>query len=274
MSVDGELSPRAGLVCFAFGAAAAPAGGRLPDGQLSGRVLLSLLADLGVSEAAARSLLLRMRQDGWLESVRSGREAKYRLAPAITAAQARIDRQLRGKRPEWTGSFSGILHETPEQARAFRDKLRRTAQLLGYATLRPGLLIATTDRQAELAALLPARPAGSQLLQVQLTLGAAESLAVAARLWHLDDLAARYRSVLAQAHVLTEQAGRHPAGAAAFRAFAAATLPIYQASAADPDLPADLLPSDWPGDELAGALEHAFRSFGPLIGGYLEGLAA
>jgi DNA-binding transcriptional regulator PaaX len=146
--------------------------------------------------------------------------------------------------------------------------------LLGYATLRPGLLIATTDRQAELAALLPARPAGSQLLQVQLTLGAAESLAVAARLWHLDDLAARYRSVLAQAHVLTEQAGRHPAGAAAFRAFAAATLPIYQASAADPDLPADLLPSDWPGDELAGALEHAFRSFGPLIGGYLEGLAA
>lgn len=274
MSVEGELSPRAGLVCFAFGAAAAPAGGRLSDGQLSGRVLLSLLGDLGVSEAAARSLLLRMRQDGWLESVRSGREARYRLAPAITVAQARIDRQLHGKRPEWTGSFSGILHETPEQARAFRDKLRRTAHLLGYATLRPGLLIATTDRQAELAALLPARPAGSQLLQVQLTLGAADSLAVAARLWHLDDLAARYRSVLAQAHILTEQAGQHPAGAAAFRAFAAATLPIYQASTDDPDLPAELLPADWPGDQLAGALERAFRAFYRPIIGYLTGVTS
>lgn len=273
MSAESGLSPRAGLVCFAFGAAAGAAGGRLPDGQLSGRVLLSLLADLGVSESAARSSLLRMRQDGWLESVRNGRAARYRLAPAITAAQLRIDRQLRGERPAWTGSFSGVLHETPERARAFRDKLRRTAQLLGYATLRPGLLIATSDRHADLAALLPARPPGSQLLQVQLTLGAAESRSVAARLWHLDTLAARYREVLADARTMTGQAGRHAAGPAAFRAFAAATLPIYEATAADPDLPAELLPADWPGDELAWALDEAFRGFGPLLGGYLASIA-
>lgn len=36
------------------------------------------------------------------------------------------------------------------------------AQLLGYAMLRPGFLVATTNRQAKLAALLtPARPAAS-----------------------------------------------------------------------------------------------------------------
>lgn len=261
-------------VAFAFGAAAVPFGGKLPDGQLSGRALIQLLAGLGLSEAAARSLLLRMRKEGWLESERSGREARYRLAPAIGAAQARIERQLRGRRPEWAGHFNGILYEVPEPARAFRDRLRRTAQLLGYATLRPGLLVATTDRWAELASLLPGQPPGSQVLQLQVRLGEADSRLVAARLWALDALAGQYRTVLAAARERTDQADQQQPGPGAFRAFAAATLPIFEASAADPDLPAELLPADWPGDQLGGALGRAYRAFFPGISGYLAALAS
>jgi phenylacetic acid degradation operon negative regulatory protein len=261
-------------VTFAFGAAAVPFGGQLPNGQLSGRALIQLLANLGLSEAAARSLLLRMRKEGWLESERSGREARYRLAPAIGAAQTRIERQLRGHRPEWAGYFNGVLYEIPEPARAFRDRLRRTAQLLGYATLRPGLLVATTDRWAELASLLPGQPSGSQVLQIQVRLGEADSRLVAVRLWALDALANRYRSVLAAARDRTDQADQHQPGPAAFRAFAAATLPIFEASAADPDLPAELLPADWPGDQLGGALGRAYRAFFPGISGYLAALAS
>jgi phenylacetic acid degradation operon negative regulatory protein len=262
-----------GLVCFAFGAAAVPFGGQLPDGQLSGRALIQLLADLGLSEAAARSLLLRMRKEGWLDSQRTGREARYRLAPAIYSAQARIENQLRGKRPPWEGFFCGILHEIPEPARAYRDRLRRTARLLGYATLRPGLLVATSDRWAELAGLIPEPPPeGSQLLRVQIRLEAADSRLVAARLWGLDELAARYREVLAKVSVQTDQAGRHPPGPAAFRAFADATLPIFDASTADPDLPDELLPGDWPGGELGVALGRAYRAFYPVIAGYLQAL--
>ncbi len=270
-----EVSPRMGLVCFAFGAAAVPFGGQLPDGQLSGRALIQLLADLGLSEAASRSVLLRMRSQGWLDSERAGREARYRLAPAINSAQARIESQLRGKRPPWEGFFSGILYEIPEHARAYRDRLRRTAQLLGYATLRPGLLVATSDRWAELTGLISDQPPpGSQLLRVQVRLDEADSRLVAARLWGLDELAARYRKVLAESQALTDQADRHPAGPAAFRAFAGATLPIFDASAADPDLPDELLPDDWPGAELGYALGQAFRAFYPHIAGYLEALTS
>ncbi|HTX29514.1 MAG TPA: PaaX family transcriptional regulator C-terminal domain-containing protein [Streptosporangiaceae bacterium] len=269
-----EVSPRMGLVCFAFGAAAVPFGGQLPGGQLPGRTLIQLLADLGLSEAASRSVLLRMRKEGWLDSERAGREARYRLAPAIYSAQARIESQLRGKRPAWEGFFSGVLYEVPEEARAYRDRLRRTGQLLGYATLRPGLLVATSDRWAELTGLVPDQPPpGSQLLRVQIRLDEADSRLVAARLWGLDDLAGRYRKVLAQSRALTDQAERHPAGAAAFRAFADATMPIFDATSADPDLPDELLPDDWPGPELGEALGRAFRAFHPLIAGYLEALA-
>jgi phenylacetic acid degradation operon negative regulatory protein len=278
-----ELSPREAMVFFAFGIASVPPGGQLSGGQLTGgqlsggqlpgRILFRLLADLGLAEGAARSLLLRMRREGWLESERSGREARYRLAPVITVAQARMDGQLhRGRRPEWTGSFSGVLYEIPEQARAFRDKLRRTALLLGYATLRPGLLIATTDRWPELAGLLPAQPGGSQLLRITLTLSRSDSREIAARLWRLDALAARYRAVLDQSRARTARARRHRPGAAAFRAFVEAVLPVYEASGRDPGLPAELMPAGWPGDELSAALERAYRSFHPLIVDYLAAL--
>jgi phenylacetic acid degradation operon negative regulatory protein len=269
VSGSAEVSPRMGLVVFAFGAAAVPFRGQLPGGQLPGSALLQLLADLGLSQSASRSLLLRMRREGWLESERDGREARYRLAPAVHSAQARIERQLRGQRPPWPGFFSGALYEIPEDARAYRDRLRRTGQLLGYATLRPGLMIAATDRWAELGALLPAQPPGSHLLRIEVRLDAGDTRAVAARLWGLDALAARYRLVLAQTRALTAQAGQHAPGAGAFRAFAAATLPVYEATADDPDLPADLLSDGWPGGELAGALGAAMRAFYPLISDYL-----
>jgi phenylacetic acid degradation operon negative regulatory protein len=233
-------------------------------------VLLRLLADLGVSGTAARSLLLRMRREGLLSSQRAGRQARYLLAPSVSAAQARLYRQLNGERPAWSGSFSGLMFTVPESHRSFRDKLRRLAHLLGYAMLQPGLLIAASDRYEELAALLPPQPPGSQVLRASLTFSAADSREIAADRWDLRGLAGRYRAVIAEADEHVRAAARQRRGdAAALRAFAAATLPLYEAAVADPDLPAELLPADWPGPEISALLGQAFRAFGPSLGEYL-----
>lgn len=268
MSRSDEVTPRMGLVCFAFGVA------RVPPGQpLAGRILIRLLADLGLSEAAARSLLLRMRREGLLTSERAGRQAKYRLAPVIDSAQERLHRQMLGHRPAWTGTFNGLLYEVPERRRDFRDRLRRTALLLGYATLRPGLLVATTDRWNELTSLLPPPPAGSQLLRTGVSLSAEDSRRVAAELWNLEGLAARYRDVIAATRDRTDGAEAHPRDSvASFSDFAAATIPILEVIADDPDLPAELLLPDWPGDQLAATCMRAFRVFGPMIQDYLAEL--
>jgi phenylacetic acid degradation operon negative regulatory protein len=274
MSAPGEATPQMGLVFFAFGAAAGAYDGQLPGGQLTGRALIRLLTDLGLTESAARSLLLRMRREGWLDSQKDGRQARYSLAPVISVAQARIENQMRGRRPPWKGAFSGILYEVPEAERAFRDRFRRTAQLLGYVTLRPGLMIATADHWPELGPLLPLQPAGGQVLRVQIALSDDDSRSIAARLWHTDELAGRYRQVAAETRALTVQASRSEPGAPAFRAFAAATLPVYQVTADDPDLPAELLPAGWPGDELTRALGHALRALFPLVRDYLITVAS
>lgn len=265
-----EISPQVGLVCFAFGAAQTQ-----PGEPVAGPVLIKLLADLGVSGPAARSMLLRMRREGWLTSQRIGREARYRLAPILFAGQERVERQLRGDRPAWHGSFSGVLYTVPERFRPFRDRLRRSALLLGYVTLRPGLLVATTDRYDELLAELPAQPPGSQLLRTKLTFAADDTRRLAAELWDLDCVAALYRRALAEFEERVTEARRHPpAGAAALRAFAAAALPLYGAGSADPDLPAELLPADWPARELSAAIGRAFAVFVPLVSDYLDAFAA
>jgi len=255
------MTPGMSLVCFAF--AVTQVG---PGQSLAGSVLLRVLGDLGLSASAARSLLLRMRRQGWLSSERVGRQALYRLTPVIDVAQARLGRQLEGGRPLWSGSFNGVLYEVPQRHRAFRDRLRRSAQLLGYVVLRPGFLVATSDRWDALTSLLHSQPDGSQVLRTSLTVSAEDSRLMAADLWHLDALAARYRAVLADARAGTDRAARHPPRREeAFRAFVTTTFPLYDAGAEDPDLPTVLLPPDWPGDELRVAFNQAFKVFAPLL---------
>jgi phenylacetic acid degradation operon negative regulatory protein len=261
-----EITPGMRLVFFAFGVARAAR----PDKQLPGPALMRLLCDLGLSDSAARSVLLRMRRDGWLSSERVGREARYQLTPILDAAQARVERQLHGDRPAWSGSFNGMLYMVPERHRAYRDRLRICARLLGYVRLRPGLVIATTDRYEELTSLLPPPPPDSQILSVRLTLSAQNSHQIAGELWGLDALAARYRAVLADARDRTTRAERRPpSNTPAFQAFAATTLPVFEILREDPDLPAALLPPDWPGQQLGAALQRAFQVFSPLLQDYL-----
>ncbi|MGH3302699.1 MAG: PaaX family transcriptional regulator C-terminal domain-containing protein [Streptosporangiaceae bacterium] len=191
------------------------------------------------------------------------------------AGQERVERQLGGVRPAWNGSFSGVLYTVPERYRSFRDRLRRSALLVGYVTLRPGLLVATTDRYDELVAVLPAQPPGSQLLRTRLTFSADDSRRLAADLWDLDGTAAQYWRALAEFDGRVAEARQQPpAGAAALRAFAAAALPLYRAGSADPDLPADLLPADWPAVHLSSAIGRAFAVFVPLVSDYLDAYAA
>jgi phenylacetic acid degradation operon negative regulatory protein len=161
----------------------------------------------------------------------------------------------------------------PEQRRAFRDELRRAAHLAGYATLRPGLLVAASDRRAELDDLLTRIPPGASVVAGRLELGLGESRRVANELWDLEDLGHRFRSLAAFSRAAAKSAlGGSLTGSQAFGAFAAATLPIYTAVADDPGLPAELLPAHWPAPELGAALGEALQAFGPPVTAHIADL--
>ena len=268
MSNNSSVTPLMSLVCFAFGTARVGLGE-----ELSGKALMHLLGDLGLSASASRSVLLRMRRQGLLHSTPVGREARYRLDPSVEAAQVRLGRQLGGTRSAWDGTFKGILYEVPEEHRDFRDLLRRSANLLGYVILRPGLVIATTDRRRELMTHLPVAPEGVQILWTDLTFSEEDSQRIAAELWDLEAIASYYRAAAqtARKHLASVDKAQLD-GQSAFREFAAVALPLYETAAADPDLPAELLPADWPGREVGAAIGEAIQTFWPIMEGYIDGV--
>jgi phenylacetic acid degradation operon negative regulatory protein len=256
-------------VFFALGLAAI---GR-DEAGVPGPVLITVLSDLGLSESAARAAILRLRRQGWLSSQRHGRHTYYAPTATIRARQQRVQEHFTAASPPWDGAFHGLIYEVPERHRAYRDRLRRCARLLGYASLRGGLLIAPTDGFVELQSLLNEPPDEAHLLPARIELAPAHARRLAHRLWALDALAEDYRArVVAVRDAINAAAGDPPAGPQALRAFAAATQPIYQAISQDPLLPSELLPDDWPAPELGAALQAALQTLGPAAVAYVQTL--
>ncbi len=258
----------AGLILFALGAARVP-----PQPPLPGPALIALLGDLGLSESAARSAILRMRRGGWLVSRRTGRTVAYAPSASTLAGHRRRENALVELERPGDGAFHALLVSVPERRRAYRDELRRAAHLAGYRTLRAGLLVAPGDRRPELGDLLDRVPPGASVVAGRLQLAPADSRRLAGQLWALPDLADRLRAVAAAARGATAAAlVEHPEGADAFRALAAALLPVYETIADDPGLPTELLPPGWPAAEVGAALGAGLRVLGPPVSVHIDEL--
>jgi phenylacetic acid degradation operon negative regulatory protein len=214
-----------------------------------------------------------MRQAGSVSSARTGPTVGYSPSSATLAGHRRRAGQSNPAGPAWDGSFHAIVVTVPETRRSFRDGLRWAGAVAGYRSLRPGLLIAPSDRRAEIAPVLDKRPRDASVLFAQLRLSVEDSRAVAAELWELDELAHRYRALAVAARDAAVAARRRPpTGPAALVGLAVATLPIYEAIRDDPGLPAQLLPPDWPQPELRAALAEALMCLSPGVRSYVEQL--
>jgi len=240
---------------------------------LPGTELRTLLGDLGLSEQAARALLSRMCRDGQLAGQRHGRTVDYSLAGDFAVGFARVRDQARAIPAPWPGHFFAVLYQVPEQDRAYRDSLRRSAVLAGYGVLQPGVLICPTDRSAQLAPALADRPAQARMWTTTLAMRAAEAADAASIAWDLPELARRYRTHVEQLHRAAHEQSRRPVdGPAALRAYVSALQPVLTDTLREPRLPAPLLPADWPGPDLRAAIGRCTTTFATVTDAYVRGL--
>jgi phenylacetic acid degradation operon negative regulatory protein len=111
---------------------------------LPSAVLLDLLADLGVTEAAARATLKRMSQRGLLDRAQVGRTAEYTLTAkaerVLRQADARVSSPAPFTHPE--GEWTLLSYSVPESRRDLRHKVRSRLSWAGFGGLRDGLWIA------------------------------------------------------------------------------------------------------------------------------------
>lgn len=218
-------------------------------GEIRLRALVALTEALGVRGGTARVVLSRMRDEGWFVTRRDGREAWYALTPRCEALLDDGHERIftRCSRP-WVGRWSMAIYTVPETERATREKLRKALQWLGFGALAPSTWISPHARLTQVADAAAALPGVRLDLLTMSSGGLATDRELAARCWDLDALDTGYRAFLRtyRPRLVGYRAldGRDALAARVGLVHSYRKFPF-----ADPDLPHDLTPSDWPGQQ-------------------------
>jgi len=208
------------LIVTFFGDAVNPRGGRV---ALS--VLQDAMALLSIEAGAVRTALSRLASDGWVEREREGRLSFYALSPQGRFAFDEATRRIYSPGPpDWQGDWTIAITDADHA-----DRMRAH----GFVLLGGPAWIKAGDEP------------GDPPQDVLVIRGQGTSFPPGLiRLWEPETLAAQYEAFIANWQ------GFDPAGLSPVEAMAARTLLIHdwrRIVLRDPDLPAALLPDDWPG---------------------------
>lgn len=200
--MTGDADPEPARVTPTGSAAVGYLFGTIGARAMPGTVAVPLLADLGMSVSAARTLLHRMRVAGSLATERVGRIAVYRLAGRYLQQYQQI--AFGALVPGWSGAFEAIIYHIPEGRRAQRDQLREQAFAAGFAAPRSGLLIGVSDPDPWAISWLSRDDIAVDRVRLGCDLDTARRLAD--RAWRLAELAAQVDDFAAALHVIRRQA--------------------------------------------------------------------
>ena len=210
-------------------------------------VLLRALGLLDVAEKSARQALARSAAEGWLSPTRHGRRVRWELTSPgqtlLSDGASRIYSFGRGER-HWDGRWLLVLVSIPDSKRDLRHRLRTRLAGAGFGALSAGVWVSPDPaRETEARQIL----AGLGLADGAMSfLGGYGSVgtqgSVARQAWDLDAVSGRYQE-------FTDSfAGLRPASGADFLIAQTRLVHAWRRFPfLDPQLPADLLPEQWPG---------------------------
>lgn len=214
--------------------------------------LLRLTELLEVSERAARSTLSRMKQKGWVNSIRHGRYSRYALTPRgrriVEEGGLRI---FEPRRTSWDQRWHMVVYSVPEQKRRLRGRLRQRLGWLGFGYLAPGTWISPNDRAQDVRGDLEDLGA-TQYAQYfsGMKLHFASQADIVNRCWDLASLNQDYRRFLSRYEASYQRAAERqlpldPATSFVQRFWL--TIEYLQFPRRDPNLPPALQPQGWLG---------------------------
>lgn len=259
------IRPRS-MIFTLYGDYIRPRGGQIWIGSL-----VKLLAPFGWSDQAVRSAVSRTVQKGWLQIVKAEGKSYYSLTERGEQLLAEGTRRIFERRAAlWDGEWRMLTYSIPENQRELRDELRTQLSWLGYGLLSNATWLCPHDLEREVAALV-ARLGIEERVEIFVGRhrGFLDDRALAARCWNLAEINARYAAFLAKYRPCYDEHGRRLDSGEEVpdvECFVQRVLLIHEYRKfpfSDPQLPRELLPDRWLGDDAAG-LFHAYHS---LLGG-------
>lgn len=230
------------LLFTVLGEFALPAGGSAWT-----QTLTAALELLGVQDKAARQAIARLRIRGWLTSTRVGRQTRWTLTEHATEMLTEGATRIYGlgrEQKDWTGRWLVLLASVPERDRHLRYRLGLELSWAGYGSLKQGTWISPWPESETVAVPILER-LGVTAVTFDARLGQLGSgPALVEEAWDLAALRAEYQRFLDDTEPLidTESNGADTAAELAVLVHQWRRFPFL-----DPDLPAELLPADWPG---------------------------
>jgi phenylacetic acid degradation operon negative regulatory protein len=219
------------------------------DAGFPSAALVTLLADFGVNDAAARAALSRMVKRGLLSSSKSGRTTAYRVTPrarqVLMETSSRILEFGASHKP-WPGTWSLVAFDVPENNRPLLTSIQARLGWLGFAPLYGQVWICPHDRHDAAVAELERLGVAATSFDSRLA-SSPRTLRLPQEAWDLVELSARYETILRQSKAWLTDLSRGrlaPADALVHRAHLFDEW--LDLSAHDPDLPLELLPAKWP----------------------------
>ncbi|MDE1166216.1 MAG: phenylacetic acid degradation operon negative regulatory protein PaaX [Pseudomonas sp.] len=235
------------LIITLYGDAIEPHGGTVWLGSL-----IQLLEPMGINERLIRTSIFRLTKENWLTAEKVGRRSDYSLTGT---GRRRFDKAFKrvysSTLPAWDGSWCLVLGT---QLSAEKRKLvREELEWQGFGVVTPALLACPRYERADLNATLAELGVLEDTLVFETT--AQDALASKAlrtqvkESWSLDELAVHYSEFIQLFRPLW-QALREQEQLQPQDCFLARILLIHEYRKLllrDPQLPDELLPSDWEG---------------------------
>ncbi|MCP5065415.1 MAG: phenylacetic acid degradation operon negative regulatory protein PaaX, partial [bacterium] len=259
------------LVVTVFGDAIVPYGATIWMGSL-----IRLLAPFGVTPRAVRTAVQRLSQEGWFCRRSQGRRTEYSLAEPARRNFVEADRRIYALAPpDWDGHWCLVILGTGSISQQERDSARRALGWHGFGELGPSVLLhPSPDREAVDHTLLELGLDGRAIVldatsgQVEATASAKPLRGLVASAWKLDRLATAYRAYVRDFAPLEARLDADPAGPPEL-CFALRILAIHEYRRLllrDPELPGELLPEGWAGNEARALCARLYgHAFAPSI---------
>jgi phenylacetic acid degradation operon negative regulatory protein len=216
--------------------------------------LIGLLAPFGINERLVRTSVFRLAREGWLTAKPVGRESLYQLTREGSRRFEQAYRRIYEAPIErWNGTWEIVV--TDRLSAAERRAFQRELGWEGFGALAPGVLARPAQAPSTLARIATALELTGKIVAVRAfddaSLGGQTLASSVPRSWDLGGVAADYRRFIARFGGVIQrfrQSGddAHDPG----QSFIVRTLLIHayrRVLLRDPQLPAALLPLDWPG---------------------------
>jgi phenylacetic acid degradation operon negative regulatory protein len=221
--------------------------------------VLEALGMLGVEEKSARQALTRAASEGLVTSTRHGRRVLWALTPSGAALLEEGTRRIYGflrERHPWDGRWLVLTVPIPETQRQLRHRLRTRLTWLGLGSPTSGLWV-TPDAGKHRDVHAVVRDLGltdHAFAWVGAASGIGDENRLLADAWDLADVEDRYLAFLEEF-----ESRRAHGPAEAFLAQVEMVQEWRRFPFLDPDLPAQLLDHDWPGERAASTFhdQHA-----------------